>query len=187
MTGEGKATQSWRWGELPSPPVVRTSPSKPVSRPVSRDTSPVAGGDGNQNAENSNPGVDGAVAEQRTAEEESQRSMLGHMFSLLRQTKKIRNQAALSGGIYLDDFNELDPELAALYLPQSSFRQGLGQSVPTNFHPKYRPGVNISIIQQIPFCFGLTIGQKMKIQNPETAYRFPSLRTAFRSWPLWSV
>jgi hypothetical protein len=129
--GDGKATQSWRWGELPSPPVVRTSPLKPVSRSVSRDTSPVAGGDGNLNAENSNPGVDEAVAEQRK--------------ELAHQTTTEEE----SGGIYLDDFNELDPELAALYLPQSSFRQGFSQSVPTNFHPRYRAGVCITMIHQI--------------------------------------
>ena len=33
--------QSWRWGELPSPPVIsRPSPPKPVSRTTSRDVSP---------------------------------------------------------------------------------------------------------------------------------------------------
>ena len=60
--------------------------------------------------------------------------MLGHMFSFLRQTKKIRNQAATAGGeIYLDDFNDLDPELAALYFPQSAFRQGLNQTASAHF------------------------------------------------------
>ena len=54
--------------------------------------------------------------------------MMSQMFSFLRQTKKMRNQAA--GGIYLDDLNvdALDPELAALYINQSSFRQGLQAS-----------------------------------------------------------
>ena len=33
--------QSWRWGELPSPPVLnRTSPPKPMSGSVNRDASP---------------------------------------------------------------------------------------------------------------------------------------------------
>lgn len=50
--------------------------------------------------------------------------MLGYMLGFMRQTKKIRNQAP--GGIYLDDLNlEAHPELAALYIHQSSFRQGL--------------------------------------------------------------
>lgn len=50
--------------------------------------------------------------------------MVSQMFSFMRQTKKMRNQAA-GGGIYLDDLNaeSLDPELAALYINQSSFRQ----------------------------------------------------------------
>lgn len=149
--------QSWRWGELPSPPVLnRPSPPKPITR-SSRDVSP------------SNPGTEeGAVAtvnnetsdgtdnkarqSQSTAEgmvqhkidsfskshdifvslnsqsAEAQRSMLSHMFSFMRQTKKMRHQGTTAGGgIYLDDLNvdALDPELAALYITQSSFRHGL--------------------------------------------------------------
>lgn len=53
------------------------------------------------------------------------------MFSFMRQTKKMRNQAtAAGGGIYLDDLNvdALDPDLAALYITQNSFRHGLHDS-----------------------------------------------------------
>lgn len=55
--------------------------------------------------------------------------MLSQMFSFMRQTKKMRNQAA-AGGIYLDDLNvdSLDPDLAALYITQNSFRHGLHDS-----------------------------------------------------------
>lgn len=66
--------------------------------------------------------------------------MVSHMFSFMRQTKKMRSQAAsAAGGIYLDDLNAdaLDPELAALYITQSSFRQGLHDSSATNFSSRY--------------------------------------------------
>jgi hypothetical protein len=151
--------QSWRWGELPSPPVInRPSPPKPVSRSTSRDVSP-----SNQGTEagaiamvknETSDGTDNKTRQsQSTAEgnilmkksipvlslmtfvlffiryaEEAQRSMLSHMFSFMRQTKKMRHQGtAAGGGIYLDDLNvdALDPELAALYITQSSFRHGL--------------------------------------------------------------
>ncbi len=82
-----------------------------------------------------------------TPEEEAQRSMLGHMFSFLRQKRGKGRQGSAKGGgdIYLDDFNDLDPELAALYLPPpapsssssaSSFRRGLPVSAPTNIGPR---------------------------------------------------
>ena len=57
--------------------------------------------------------------------------MLSHMFSFMRQSKKMRSQAAAAGGgIYLDDLNvdSLDPELARLYITQSSFPQKLHSS-----------------------------------------------------------
>jgi len=61
--------------------------------------------------------------------------MLSHMFQFMRHSKKMRKQAASGGGIYLDDLNvdALDPELAALYITQSSFRQGLQQSNASNY------------------------------------------------------
>lgn len=57
--------------------------------------------------------------------------MLSHMFSFMRQSKKMRSQAAAAGGgIYLDDLDvdSLDPELARLYITQSSFHQKLHSS-----------------------------------------------------------
>jgi len=150
--------QSWRWGELPSPPVLnRPSPPKPISR-SSRDVSPSnpgteAGAVATVNNETSDGTDNTARQSQSTAEgivnfkksilslslmtfwfllipnaAEAQRSMLSHMFSFMRQTKKMRHQGTTAGGgIYLDDLNvdALDPELAALYITQSSFRHGL--------------------------------------------------------------
>ena len=61
--------------------------------------------------------------------------MLSHMFHFMRHNKKMRKQAASAGGIYLEDINvdSLDPELAALYITQSSFRHGLQESNANNF------------------------------------------------------
>lgn len=51
--------------------------------------------------------------------EEEKRSMLSGMWNFMRSTKKLRHMPE-SEGIYLDDlnFNDLDPEIAALYLPK---------------------------------------------------------------------
>ncbi|XP_045034148.1 phosphatidate phosphatase LPIN3 isoform X2 [Daphnia magna] len=130
--------QSWRWGELPSPPVHnRPSPPKPVSKSPPHDVSP-SNRDGETGAvaminnEGTSDGTDNKARQsQSTAEAEAQRSMLSHMFSFMRQTKKMRHQGiAAGGGIYLDDLNvdALDPELAALYITQNSFRHGLADS-----------------------------------------------------------
>ena len=54
--------------------------------------------------------------------------MLSQMFNFMRHAKKMRSQAAAEGK-YLDDLNfDLNPELAALYINQSSFGQGLHAS-----------------------------------------------------------
>ncbi|KZS18674.1 Phosphatidate phosphatase LPIN1 [Daphnia magna] len=130
--------QSWRWGELPSPPVHnRPSPPKPVSKSPPHDVSP-SNRDGETGAvavinnDGTSDGTDNKARQsQSTAEAEAQRSMLSHMFSFMRQTKKMRHQGiAAGGGIYLDDLNvdALDPELAALYITQNSFRHGLADS-----------------------------------------------------------
>lgn len=51
--------------------------------------------------------------------------MMSQMFGFMRATnKKYRNHVA-GGGIYLDDLNAEDPEVAALYITPSSFRHGL--------------------------------------------------------------
>ncbi|KAJ8669134.1 hypothetical protein QAD02_000393 [Eretmocerus hayati] len=105
ITQENKAAedheshgQSWRWGELPSPP-----------HDASRDPS-------------MNP-VDVTISSNETAE--ARRSMLGGMFSFMKKTSRVRHNPE-SEGIYLSDLNadELDPEVAALYFPSS--HRGLG-------------------------------------------------------------
>lgn len=63
--------------------------------------------------------------------EEAKRSKLSDMFSFMLRTKKMRSQAnAVGGGIYLDDLDvdALDPDLAARYITQNSFRRGLHDS-----------------------------------------------------------
>ncbi|XP_011250881.1 phosphatidate phosphatase LPIN2 isoform X1 [Camponotus floridanus] len=86
--------QSWRWGELPSPP------PEPVhmSHRNSLSSSTTA----------SQPNKD------------AQRSMLSGMFSFMKKTSRVRHNPE-SEGIYLSDLNadELDPEVAALYFPSS--------------------------------------------------------------------
>ncbi|XP_058792471.1 phosphatidate phosphatase LPIN2 isoform X2 [Phymastichus coffea] len=99
ITQEAKAendkthTQSWRWGELPSPP-----------HDISLE--------GQLNA------VVTASTVNETAE--ARRSMLGGMFSFMKKTSRVRHNPE-SEGIYLSDLNadELDPEVAALYFPSS--------------------------------------------------------------------
>ncbi|XP_044020662.1 phosphatidate phosphatase LPIN1 isoform X3 [Aphidius gifuensis] len=83
--------QSWRWGELPSPP-----PDVTHSLTLSSTTTvPVN-------------------------DAEAQRSMLSGMFSFMKKTSRVRHNPE-SEGIYLSDINadELDPEVAALYFPSS--------------------------------------------------------------------
>lgn len=58
--------------------------------------------------------------------------MLSNIISYMRHTKKMRNQAG--GGMYLDELNaELNPELAALYINQSSFGQRLHVSAASRY------------------------------------------------------
>ncbi|XP_014473669.1 PREDICTED: phosphatidate phosphatase LPIN1 isoform X2 [Dinoponera quadriceps] len=86
--------QSWRWGELPSPP---PEPAH-MSHRNSLSSSATA----------SQPNND------------AHRSMLSGMFSFMKKTSRVRHNPE-SEGIYLSDLNadELDPEVAALYFPSS--------------------------------------------------------------------
>lgn len=86
--------QSWRWGELPSPP--------PEPAHMSHRNSLSSAATTNQ------PNKD------------AQRSMLSGMFSFMKKTSRVRHNPE-SEGIYLSDLNadELDPEVAALYFPSS--------------------------------------------------------------------
>ncbi|KAG7199497.1 hypothetical protein KM043_014116 [Ampulex compressa] len=87
--------QSWRWGELPSPP--------PESAHVSHRNS-----------------LNSSVAATQSNDTEAHRSMLSGMFSFMKKTSRVRHNPE-SEGIYLSDLNadELDPEVAALYFPSS--------------------------------------------------------------------
>ncbi|XP_011869440.1 PREDICTED: phosphatidate phosphatase LPIN3 isoform X2 [Vollenhovia emeryi] len=86
--------QSWRWGELPSPP------PEPAHMSHRNSLSSLAA----TNQPNNN----------------AQRSMLSGMFSFMKKTSRVRHNPE-SEGIYLSDLNadELDPEVAALYFPSS--------------------------------------------------------------------
>ncbi|XP_039306258.1 phosphatidate phosphatase LPIN2 isoform X2 [Solenopsis invicta] len=86
--------QSWRWGELPSPP--------PESAHMSH-----------RNSLNS-------LATASQPNKDAQRSVLSGMFSFMKKTSRVRHNPE-SEGIYLSDLNadELDPEVAALYFPSS--------------------------------------------------------------------
>ncbi|KAK6619575.1 hypothetical protein RUM43_012332 [Polyplax serrata] len=92
-------SQSWKWGELPSP--------LPRSQQVSstKMNVPMESTD------------EEAVKKQQ--QEEAQKSMLSGMFSFMKKTKHLRHDQ--TEGIYLSELNseELDPEVAALYFPHS--------------------------------------------------------------------
>ncbi|XP_069692071.1 phosphatidate phosphatase LPIN2 isoform X3 [Periplaneta americana] len=115
--GPGKSSlqgQSWRWGELPSPPprplLTSQSSRASLSKMEPVDPEPISSSDEEK--------------QQEAAQAEAQRSMLSGMFSFMKKTKRIRHNPE-SEGIYLSDLNvdELDPEVAALYFP-TSYRQG---------------------------------------------------------------
>ncbi|XP_046603298.1 phosphatidate phosphatase LPIN2 isoform X2 [Neodiprion virginianus] len=91
--------QSWRWGELPSPPPDSSLPSHRSSLNTS------------------------TVANQPT-DFDAHQSILSRTLAYMKRTNSrfVRNPE--SDGIYLSDLNadELDPEVAALYLPTSHHR-----------------------------------------------------------------
>ncbi|XP_052124373.1 phosphatidate phosphatase LPIN3 isoform X2 [Frankliniella occidentalis] len=99
-------TQSWRWGELPSPPPKATGT-----------------GAGSPDRADNPSSYDEATKQQDSAA--AQKSMLSGMFSFMKKTKRIRHNPE-SEGIYLSELNveDLDPEVAALYFPTSYHRQG---------------------------------------------------------------
>ncbi|XP_023288607.1 phosphatidate phosphatase LPIN1 isoform X2 [Orussus abietinus] len=92
--GEKSHQQSWRWGELPSPP-------------------PESSHSSHRNSMNSSTAV-------TQSNDKAHRSMLSGMFSFMKKTSRVRHNPE-SEGIYLSDLNadELDPEVAALYFPSS--------------------------------------------------------------------
>lgn len=81
------APQSWKWGELPSPPPRPSSASGKMMT---------------------------STAEEEAAKKQ-ERSMLSGMFSFMKKTKHLRH--GQQEGVYLSDLNAEDPEVAALYFP----------------------------------------------------------------------
>ncbi|XP_043284096.1 phosphatidate phosphatase LPIN3 isoform X2 [Venturia canescens] len=82
--------QSWRWGELPSPP-------PDSSHPMNASTTSVPPND-----------------------TEAHRSMLSGMFSFMKKTSRVRHNPESEGIYLSDlNADELDPEVAALYFPSS--------------------------------------------------------------------
>ncbi|XP_059480531.1 phosphatidate phosphatase LPIN3 isoform X2 [Neocloeon triangulifer] len=94
--------QSWKWGELPSPPLQP----------------PRMQFDGSSESQESSP-----VEEQGTAlDKENQRrsSMLSGVWSLMKNQSRRASQQQQADGMYLEQFDvNMDPEVAALYFPAS--------------------------------------------------------------------
>lgn len=125
--------QSWRWGELPSPPPRSLLTSQGSRTSLSKmelvGPEPISSSDEEGNKKQQEVVAAAAVAAAAAAEAEDQRSVLSGMFSFMKKTKRIRHNPE-SEGIYLSDLNadEMDPEVAALYFP-TSYRQG-GRTAP---------------------------------------------------------
>lgn len=85
--------QSWRWGELPTPPARRSS----------------------LDSENSKLNLQEASKKQEAA---NQRSMLANMLGFMKKTKHIRHNSSENAGIYLADLcaDQLDPKVFNMYL-----------------------------------------------------------------------
>ncbi|XP_025409799.1 phosphatidate phosphatase LPIN2 isoform X2 [Sipha flava] len=85
--------QSWRWGELPTPPARRSSLDS--DDPISN--------------------LQEASKKQEAA---NQRSMLANMLGFMKKTKHIRHNSSENGGIYLADLctDQLDPKVLEMYL-----------------------------------------------------------------------
>ncbi|XP_043477261.1 phosphatidate phosphatase LPIN1 isoform X2 [Leptopilina heterotoma] len=90
-----KSHQSWRWGELPSPP-------------------PDSAYNSHKNS------IINSTVQSSQNNDKARRSMLSGMFSFMKKTSRVRHNPE-SEGIYLSDIkaDELDPEVAALYFPSS--------------------------------------------------------------------
>jgi len=93
--------QSWRWGELPTPPARRSS------------------------LDSNDPKLNLQEVSKKQ-EAANQRSMLANMLGFMKKTKHIRHNSSENGGIYLADLcaDQLDPKVLGMYLyNQSPSRQ----------------------------------------------------------------
>lgn len=93
MNNSSSDHQSWRWGELPTPPARRNSLNSDDPKSNLQESSE------NQKAAN-------------------QRSMLANMLGFMKKTKHIRHNSSENGGVYLADLctDQLDPKILELYL-----------------------------------------------------------------------
>ncbi|XP_050424353.1 phosphatidate phosphatase LPIN3 isoform X2 [Adelges cooleyi] len=89
--------QSWRWGELPTPPARRSS----------------------LDSDDSKLNLQEASKKQEAA---NQRSMLANMLGFMKKTKHIRHNSSENAGIYLADLcaEQLDPKVLEMYLYNQS-------------------------------------------------------------------
>lgn len=85
--------QSWRWGELPTPPARRSS------------------------LDSNDPKLNLQEVSKKQ-EAANQRSMLANMLGFMKKTKHIRHNSSENGGIYLADLctDQLDPKVLEMYL-----------------------------------------------------------------------
>ncbi|XP_050540573.1 phosphatidate phosphatase LPIN3 isoform X2 [Daktulosphaira vitifoliae] len=89
--------QSWRWGELPTPPARRCSLDSNDSKLNLEEVS-------------------------KKQEAANQRSMLANMLGFMKKTKHIRHNSSENAGIYLADLcaEQLDPKVLDMYLYNQS-------------------------------------------------------------------
>ncbi|KAI8438317.1 hypothetical protein MSG28_010887 [Choristoneura fumiferana] len=100
-----KSSQSWRWGELPEPPVRTEGPASPAEVDSPQPPGSPA-----------TPGTPGSPAEPLSSDEErANRSVFSGMFRFM--SSQGSDAAGGGGGVYLDDLDrgQVDPDL---YFPK---------------------------------------------------------------------
>lgn len=100
-----KSSQSWRWGELPEPPVRTEGPASPAELDSPQPPGSPA-----------TPGTPGSPAEPLSSDEErANRSVFSGMFRFM--SSQASDAAGGGGGVYLDDLDrgQVDPDL---YFPK---------------------------------------------------------------------
>ncbi|XP_048489406.1 phosphatidate phosphatase LPIN2 isoform X4 [Plutella xylostella] len=100
-TGGDKSSQSWRWGELPEPPVRTEIPSESPDSPIT-------------------PASPASPTEPLSSDEErsGRRGVLSGMFKFM----SAREQTEAAGGVYLDDLDRGQVDLD-LYFPKQHAEQ----------------------------------------------------------------
>lgn len=134
---EDDEVSKWVWGELPS-----TGNTTPTLSPVGF---PLTGPNGRRTPAKRRADNNAASSDDENSKDSSNKSMLANMFSFMARGK----QNSTEPGIYLDDLNveNLDPEMAALYLPdyrrekkdEDDGESGKGSSLPQSPQPGSSP------------------------------------------------